>query len=78
VAAGKMRLPEVPLDADELWKIKTGRVEGSDAIAALLQDRNEGDLCIASERQPAVGGSSHVVSATACSTKIHFRRSTSL
>jgi prevent-host-death family protein len=42
VAAGKMRLPEVPLDADELWKIKTGRVEGSDAIAALLQDRNEG------------------------------------
>jgi prevent-host-death family protein len=42
VAAGKMRLPEVPLDADELWKIKTGRVGGSDAIAALLEDRNEG------------------------------------
>jgi prevent-host-death family protein len=42
VAAGKMRLPEVPLDVDELWKIKTGSVGGSDAIAALLQDRNEG------------------------------------
>jgi prevent-host-death family protein len=42
VAAGKMRLPEVPLDTDELWKIKTGSVEDSDAIAALLQDRNEG------------------------------------
>ena len=42
VAAGKMRLPEVPLDADELWKIKTGSVDDSDAIAALLQDRNEG------------------------------------
>ena len=26
VAAGKMRLPEVPLDVDELWKIKTGSV----------------------------------------------------
>jgi prevent-host-death family protein len=42
VAAGKMRLPEVPLDAGELWKIKTGSVEDSEAIAALLQDRNEG------------------------------------
>ena len=42
VAAGKMRLPEVPLDPDELCKIKTGRVEDSDAIAALLQDRDEG------------------------------------
>jgi prevent-host-death family protein len=42
VAAGKMRLPEVPLDVDELLKIKTGSVGGSDAIAALLEDRNEG------------------------------------
>jgi prevent-host-death family protein len=42
VAAAKMRLPEVPLDVDELLKIKTGRVSGSDAIAALLEDRNEG------------------------------------
>jgi prevent-host-death family protein len=42
VAAGKMRLPEAPLDADKLWKIKTGTVKESDAIAALLHDRNEG------------------------------------
>jgi prevent-host-death family protein len=42
VAAGKMRLPEASLDVDELWKIKTGSVGGSDAIAALLQERNEG------------------------------------
>jgi prevent-host-death family protein len=42
VAAGKMRLPEAPLDVDELWKIKTGKVGGSDAIAALLEDRKEG------------------------------------
>jgi hypothetical protein len=46
VAAGKMRLPEVPLDVDELLKIKTGSVGGSvggsDAVAALLEDRNEG------------------------------------
>jgi antitoxin (DNA-binding transcriptional repressor) of toxin-antitoxin stability system len=44
VAAGKMRLPEVPLDVDELWKIKNGRVGGSNAIAALLQERDEGSL----------------------------------
>lgn len=42
VAAGKMRLPEVPLDVDELWKIKTGSVAASEAIAALLLDREEG------------------------------------
>jgi hypothetical protein len=42
VAAGKMRLPEVSLDVDKLWKIKTGRVAGSDAITALLEDRKEG------------------------------------
>ena len=41
VAAGKMRLPEVPLNVEELWKIKTGSVESSDAIAALLSDREE-------------------------------------
>jgi prevent-host-death family protein len=41
VAAGKMRLPEVHLDVDELWKIKTGSVGRSNAIAALLEDRNE-------------------------------------
>ena len=42
VAAGKMRLPEVPIDVDELWKIKTGSVDNSDAITALLKDRDEG------------------------------------
>ena len=42
VAAGKMRLPEVPLDIDELWKIKTGSVHSNDAIAALLKEREEG------------------------------------
>ena len=42
VAAGKMRLPEGPIDVDELWKIKTGTVDNSDAITALLKDRDEG------------------------------------
>jgi hypothetical protein len=42
VAAGKMRLPEAPLDVEELFKIKTGKVKSSDAIAALLRDRDEG------------------------------------
>ena len=42
VAAGKMRLPEEPLDVEQLFKIKTGKVKSSDAIAALLSDREEG------------------------------------
>jgi prevent-host-death family protein len=42
VAAGKMRLPEVPLDVDKLLKIKTGSVGENDAVRALLDDRNEG------------------------------------
>jgi len=42
VAAGKMRLAGVPIDVDELWKIKTGSVNKSDAITALLNDRDEG------------------------------------
>jgi prevent-host-death family protein len=42
VAQGKMRLPEAPIDVDELWKIKTGSVDNSDAITALLKDRDEG------------------------------------
>jgi hypothetical protein len=33
---------DVHLDVDELWKIKTGSVGRSKAIAALLEDRNEG------------------------------------
>jgi prevent-host-death family protein len=39
VAAGKMRLPERPLDIDKLLKIPTGRVSGSKAVKALLEDR---------------------------------------
>jgi prevent-host-death family protein len=42
VAQGKMRLPEAPIDVDKLWKIKTGSVDNSDAITALLKDRDEG------------------------------------
>jgi prevent-host-death family protein len=41
-AAGKMRLAEGPIDVYELWKIKTGSVDNSDAITALLKDRDEG------------------------------------
>lgn len=42
VAAGKMRLPKEPLDIEAILKIKTGKVKSSDAIAALLSDREEG------------------------------------
>lgn len=42
VAAGKMRLSEGPIDVDELWKIKTGSVDDSKAIAVLLTDRDDG------------------------------------
>ncbi len=42
VAAGKMRLPECPLDMDAFWKIPTGSLSANQAVAALLQDREEG------------------------------------
>jgi hypothetical protein len=42
VAEGKMRLAEIPIDVDELGRIKTGTVDNSDAITALLEDRDEG------------------------------------
>ena len=42
VAAGKMRLPEVPLDVDELLKIKTGSVGGQRCDCCSPEDRNEG------------------------------------
>jgi hypothetical protein len=42
VAAGKMRLAEIHIDVDALWRIKTGTVNGSDGIEALLKDRDEG------------------------------------
>ncbi|MHB1959501.1 MAG: type II toxin-antitoxin system Phd/YefM family antitoxin [Acidobacteriaceae bacterium] len=42
VAAGKMRFPRSPLDAGALWKVPTGSVPSSRAVAALLKDREEG------------------------------------
>jgi prevent-host-death family protein len=41
VAAGKMRLPKAQLDVNALLKIPTGRVAGSNAIQAVLDDREE-------------------------------------
>ena len=42
VAAGKMRLPENPLDTNAFWKIPTGTLRSSGAVEALLKDREEG------------------------------------
>jgi prevent-host-death family protein len=42
VAAGKMRLPQAPLDIHKLLKIRTGRVRASQAIQALVDERAEG------------------------------------
>ncbi len=39
IAAGKLRLPQVPLDVKELLKIPTGSVPGNKAIQAVLADR---------------------------------------
>ena len=41
VAAGKMRLPEQPLDVEKLLKIPTGKVSVTKAVKALLEDRAE-------------------------------------
>jgi prevent-host-death family protein len=41
VAAGKMRLPETSVKVQELLKIPTGKVAGSEAIQALVDDREE-------------------------------------
>lgn len=41
VAAGKMRLPKAALKVDDLLKIPTGKVAGSQGIQALLDERNE-------------------------------------
>jgi prevent-host-death family protein len=41
VAAGKLRLPAVCLDARQLSKIRTGTVKGNKAINALLADRED-------------------------------------
>jgi prevent-host-death family protein len=42
VAAGKLRLPQAPLDIHKLLKIRTGRVSASEAFQALLDERAEG------------------------------------
>jgi prevent-host-death family protein len=43
VAVGKMRLPRRPLeDIEEIWKIPAGTVPSSNAIKAVLEDREEG------------------------------------
>lgn len=41
VAAGKMRMPEDPLDVEKLLKIPTGKVSGAKAVKTLLDDRAE-------------------------------------
>lgn len=41
VASGKMRLPQNPLNVDELLKIRTGKVSGNRAVQVLLDDRAE-------------------------------------
>jgi prevent-host-death family protein len=41
VAAGKLRLPKARLDVKQLLKIPTGTVAGSNAIRAVLADREE-------------------------------------
>lgn len=42
VAAGKMRLPKSPVKVEKLLKIPTGRVARSEAIQALLNERDDG------------------------------------
>ncbi len=42
VAAGKMRMPKSPLKMEKLLKIPTGRVARSEAIQALLNERDDG------------------------------------
>ena len=42
VAAGKMRLPKSPVKVEKLLKIPTGRVARSEAIQALLHERDDG------------------------------------
>jgi prevent-host-death family protein len=42
VAAGAMRLPEEPLDLDQLWKMPRATVRGNAAVQAFLDERAEG------------------------------------
>jgi prevent-host-death family protein len=41
VAAGAMRLPEKPLDLDQLWRMPRAAVGGSAATQAVLDERDE-------------------------------------
>lgn len=41
VAAGKLRLPKVPLDVKELLRVPTGTVRGNRAIRAVTAEREE-------------------------------------
>jgi prevent-host-death family protein len=42
VAAGAMRLPEKPLDLDQLWKMPRATVRGNAATQAVLEEWEEG------------------------------------
>jgi prevent-host-death family protein len=42
VAAGAMRLPEKPLDLDQIWKMPRATVRGNAATQAILDEREEG------------------------------------
>jgi prevent-host-death family protein len=42
VAAGAMRLPEEPLDLDQLWKMPRATATGHAAVQAVLDERDEG------------------------------------
>lgn len=42
VAAGAMRLPEKPLDIDQLWKMPKASVHGAAGTQAVLDERDEG------------------------------------
>jgi prevent-host-death family protein len=42
VAAGAMRLPEKPLDLEQLWKMPRATVRGNTATRAVLNERGEG------------------------------------
>jgi prevent-host-death family protein len=42
VAVGAMRLPEKPLDLDQLWKMPRATVRGIAATQAVLDERDEG------------------------------------
>lgn len=42
VASGAMRLPEKPLNIDQLWKMPKATVHGTSGTQAVLDERNEG------------------------------------